>query len=85
MLFDFKVTQPVTMWMKNTPVSLDMLFITANGTIVNIVSGTQPFSLEYITSDGPVRAVLEVLAGTAKILGIHKGDRVVHDIFGATE
>ena len=81
MLFDFKNNQPVTMWMQNTPVSLDMLFIAADGSIVNIASGTKPFSLDYITSDGPVRAVLEILAGTAKILGIRKGDRIVHDTF----
>ena len=85
MLFDFKTNQPVTMWMKNTPVSLDMLFIAADGSIVNIASGTKPYSLDYITSDGPVRAVLEVLAGTAKILGIRKGDRIVHDKFNTAK
>ncbi len=81
MLFDFKTVQPVTMWMKNTPVSLDMLFIAADGTVANIAEGTEPFSLNYIISEGPVRGVLEVQAGTARVLGIKKGDRVVHGIF----
>jgi len=81
MLFDFKADQPVTMWMKNTPISLDMLFIAADGAVVNIASGTEPLSLKYITSDGPVRAVLEVLAGTVRVLGVRKGDRIANHIF----
>jgi len=82
MLFDFKINQPVTMWMKNTPISLDMLFIAADGSVINIAPETKPFSLDFIPSDGPVRAVLEVLAGTVKVLGIRKGDRILHDKFG---
>ena len=81
MLFDFEHVQPVTMWMKNTHVSLDMLFISADGTVVNIARNTEPLSLKYITSDGPVRGVLEIQAGTSRILGIAKGDRIVHAIF----
>jgi len=81
MLFDFKTEQPVSMWMKNTYISLDMLFIAADGTVTNIAHGTQPLSLEIIASGKPVKAVLEVMAGTAKILGIRKGDRIGHDIF----
>jgi uncharacterized protein len=82
MLFDFKTTQQVTMWMKNTYISLDMMFIAADGTIANIAKATQPQSLNYISSAGPVRGVLEVQAGTASVLGIKKGDRIIHDIFG---
>ncbi len=81
MLFDFKKAVPVTMWMKNTILSLDMFFISENGTIVNIARNTEPFSLGYINSAGPVKGVLEVLSGTAKRLGIRAGDRVDHPMF----
>ena len=67
--------------MKNTYVSLDMLFIGAGGKIVKIVPNTTPLSLDVITSDAPVRAVFEVGAGTAKRLGIKTGDTVEHRIF----
>jgi len=81
MLFDFEVSRPVAMWMKNTLISLDMLFVAADGRIVNIAIDTEPFSLQAIRSDGPVRAVLEVNAGTARRLGIRPGDRLEHGIF----
>jgi len=84
MLFDFGRPVPVMMWMKDTHVSLDMLFIDAEGRVVNIARGTVPFSLTPIRSAGPVRAVLEVNAGTAARLGIKPGDRVLHPLFGAT-
>ncbi len=82
MLFDYGRPQPVSMWMKNTLVPLDMLFIGADGRVVNIAAGTIPESLIPIPSTGPVRAVLEVNAGTAARLGIEPGDRVIHPIFG---
>jgi len=81
MLFDFKKTVAVTMWMKNTPLSLDMFFINENGTIINIARNTEPFSLKHIKSAGPAKAVLEVLAGTAKRLNIKAGDQIVHSMF----
>jgi len=81
MLFDFEVTEPVAMWMKNTLIPLDMLFVAGDGKIVNIARDTIPFSLRTIRSDGPVRAVLEVNAGTARRLGIRPGDRLEHGIF----
>lgn len=83
MLFDYERPQPVTMWMKNTLVPLDMLFIAADGRVVNIAADTVPKSLAPISSAGPVRAVLEVNAGTAARLGIEPGDRVIHPIFGS--
>ena len=83
MLFDYERPQPVTMWMKNTLVPLDMLFISADGRVVNIAADTVPKSLAPISSAGPVRAVLEVNAGTAARLGIEPGDRGIHPIFGA--
>lgn len=81
MLFDFSTPQPVAMWMKNTPLSLDMIFIAADGRIVNIARDTTPRSLKVIESAAPVRSVLEVRAGTTARLGIRPGDRVVHEIF----
>ena len=81
MLFDFKRDQEVTMWMKNTYVSLDMIFIRGDGRILRIAENTQTESDRIISSGGPVRAVLEVVAGTAKKLGIAPGDRVASPIF----
>ena len=81
MLFDFEEQRPVSMWMKNTYISLDMLFIRRNGTIVNIAENTVPFSLQSIPSGAPVLAVLEVIGGTARRLGIRPGDRIYHEMF----
>ncbi|MCZ6483093.1 MAG: DUF192 domain-containing protein [Alphaproteobacteria bacterium] len=81
MLFDYGRETPIAMWMKNTIVPLDMLFIGADGVIVNIAERTVPGSLAPIPSNGPVRAVLEVNAGTTARLGIKPGDRVLHRIF----
>ncbi len=81
MLFVYRRVAPVAMWMQNTFIPLDMLFIGAGGKIVKIVPNTTPLSLDVITSDAPVRAVFEVGAGTAKRLGIKTGDTVEHRIF----
>jgi uncharacterized protein len=82
MLFDFQTEQPVSFWMHNTYISLDMIFIRANGRISHIAENAKPMSDDLIPSDGPVRAVLEVIAGTAAKLGIAPGDRVTGSIFG---
>src|SRR6516162_8118131 len=81
MLFDFKADQDVSMWMRNTYVSLDMIFIRGDGRIQRIAENTQTESDRIIPSGGPVRAVLEVVAGTAKKFGIAAGDRVAPPIF----
>lgn len=81
MLFDFKRDQEVSMWMKNTYVSLDMIFIRADGRIARIAEHTEPLSTKIVSSGGPVRGVLEVVAGTARKLGIAAGDRVAHPMF----
>lgn len=82
MLFDFAANETdVSMWMKNTYIPLDMLFIRANGTIRHIAENTTPFSEATISSRGPVKAVLEVAGGTCQRLGITAGDRVVHSFF----
>jgi len=82
MLFDFKTEQDVAMWMRNTYISLDMIFIRGDGTIANIAENTTPLSERIIPSRGPVKAVLEVIAGTAKKLGIRPGDKIAHRLFG---
>jgi len=81
MLFDFKRDQEVAMWMKNTYVSLDMIFIQGDGRIRRIAENTETESEKIISSGGQVRAVLEVVAGTARKLGIEPGDRVAAPIF----
>jgi uncharacterized membrane protein (UPF0127 family) len=81
MLFDFHQEQDVGFWMQNTYIPLDMLFIRADGRILRIAENTEPLSTRVIRSGGPVRAVLEVIGGTARKLGIAPGDRVAHSIF----
>jgi uncharacterized protein len=82
MLFDFSPEQEVTMWMKNTYISLDMIFIRSDGRILRIAENTEPMSTKIIPSGGLARAVLEVPAGTAQKYGIRPGDRVAHPLFG---
>ena len=82
MLFDFQRDQEISMWMKNTLIPLDMIFITRDGRIHRIAENTEPHSLRPISSGGPVLAVLEVSGGTARKLGLARGDRVTHPMFG---
>jgi len=82
MLFDFQTDQPVQFWMRNTYISLDMIFIKGDGRILNIAENATPMSDALIPSAGPVRAVLEVIAGTARKFHIVAGDRVTGSIFG---
>jgi hypothetical protein len=81
MLFDFKETQPVMMWMKDTFIPLDMLFIRKDGSIARIAENTEPHSTRTIASGEPVLAVLEINGGVAAKLGIKAGDRVQHPLF----
>lgn len=77
MLFDFgNRNRRASMWMKNTYIPLDMLFIKADGQIESIAERTTPHSLEVISSRGSVRYVLELNGGTAARIGIAAGDRV---------
>jgi uncharacterized membrane protein (UPF0127 family) len=69
------------MWMKNTLIPLDMLFLAADGRVVHVAEYAVPGSLEPLGPKEPVRAVLEVNAGTARKLGIRPGDRVIHGLF----
>jgi uncharacterized membrane protein (UPF0127 family) len=82
MLFDWGAPRESSMWMRNTITSLDMIFIAADGRVHRIAERTVPYSLASVSSNGPVRATLELAAGTAERLNIRVGDRVLHRIFG---
>lgn len=78
MLFDFKEERPVSFWMRNTYIPLDMLFIEADGTILNIHVNARPHDTTSIPSAGPVQYVLEIPGGRSTELGIEAGDTVEH-------
>jgi len=82
MLFDWGTPRDSQMWMRNTMASLDMVFINADGTIRSIAENTVPQSLAVIDSRGPVRATLELAAGTTARLNIRVGDKVQQRLFG---
>lgn len=82
MLFDWGMSRESMMWMKNTLVPLDMVFINADGTIRSIAENTVPHSLATVSSRGPVRATLELAGGTTARLDIRVGDKVQQRIFG---
>jgi hypothetical protein len=84
MLFDYRTPTVATMWMRNTFIPLDMLFVDAQGRVVNIRERAVPQSLDVIAAAAPVRAVIELNGGTAARLGIAPGDHVQHPIFGNT-
>ncbi|KPF71897.1 hypothetical protein IP69_04890 [Bosea sp. AAP35] len=81
MLFDFARVEPVAMWMENTYIPLDMLFIRADGTIARIAENTEPLSQRTIPSGEPVLSVLEINGGVSRTLGIKPGDRIEHALF----
>jgi uncharacterized membrane protein (UPF0127 family) len=78
MLFVHDEPRPISMWMKNTYIPLDMVFIDGHGRIQQIIEQTTPHSLDLIQSTQPAAAVLEIAGGEAKRLGIHPGQRVSH-------
>jgi len=83
MLFEYAKPKVATIWMKNTEISLDIVFIRSNGRIVKIEHGAQPQSLRSASSEVVVAAVLELPAGRAQDLGISPGDVVSHNFFEA--
>lgn len=85
MLFVWEDDQPRTMWMKNTYIPLDMLFLNEHGIILRIAQNTTPRSEMLIAHADPARAVLEINAGMAVLFSIEEGDRVLHPLLGATE
>jgi uncharacterized protein len=82
MLFDFQQNQSVQFWMHNTYISLDMIFITADGRVLHVAENAKPMSDTLIPSGGAVRGVLEVIAGTVRKFGIKPGDLVTGSFFG---
>jgi uncharacterized protein len=83
MLFPYGAPQEVSMWMHNTYIPLDMVFIRADGTVHRIERRAEPLSDRIISSEGPVSAVLELAGGAAERLGLKPGDRVRHPFFKA--
>ncbi|WP_237051458.1 DUF192 domain-containing protein [Magnetospirillum sp. ME-1] len=81
MLFDFGTPRQVSMWMKNTLIPLDMLFMDSGGRVVYVEQYAVPGSLEPRGPAEPVLGVLELPAGTARRLGLKPGDRVIHSMF----
>lgn len=81
MLFPYEGAQEVTMWMRNTYVPLDMIFIRGDGVVHRIEARTEPLSERTISSGGAVTAVLELGAGEAARLGLKPGDKVLHSHF----
>lgn len=82
MLLVYDPPTPASIWMKNTFLPLDIVFINPDGRIESIVYGAKPHSLDAMPSKGPVAAVLELNAGVVRILGIQPGDIARHKIFG---
>ena len=84
MLFHWPSPRVVSMWMRNTYLSLDMLFVTADGTVVHVQADTVPESLQVLSAGREVSAVMEVVAGTAAKLGIRPGSRLKHRFFNGS-
>ncbi len=85
MLFDFEAEQVISIWMRNTRIPLDIIYIRADGTIAKIVANAVPYSLRPMYSDFPVISVLEIAGGRSAELGITPGDLVRHSLFGTAE
>ena len=83
MLFDFKEDRPVSFWMRNTFIPLDMIFIRPDGTVANVHVNARPQDPTGIPSDGPVQFVLEIAGGRSVEMGLKAGDRVEHPRIGA--
>lgn len=81
MLFAFDQSRVISMWMKNTLIPLDMIFVFDNGTVATIAQNTVPHSLEIVSSLVPVPYVLELKGGMAALIGLKSGDKLVHRLF----
>ena len=82
MIFDFHELKAVSMWMKNTFIPLDMIFVDDQGRITGVVERAVPQSLDIISSPGKARAVIEVNGGATQSMGIKAGDHVLFPWFG---
>jgi len=83
MIFEFAEPKIATIWMKNTAIPLDILFVRSNGQILKIEHMAQPYKLRSASSEGTVAAVVELKGGRALELGIKPGDTVEHPFFGS--
>ena len=81
MLFEFDREAPVSFWMKNTYIPLDMIFVAPSGVVTHIAANAEPLSERVIPSGGPCVAVLELNGGTAASIGLKVGDKVRHPFF----
>ncbi len=81
MLFEFDHAAPVSFWMKNTYIPLDMIFIAPSGVVTHVAANAEPLSERVIPSGGPCVAVLELNGGTAASIGLKVGDKVRHPFF----
>jgi uncharacterized membrane protein (UPF0127 family) len=81
MLFDFHAETPVMMWMKNTYIPLDMVFVSRQGRVTHVATDAEPMSERVISSNGPAYAVIELNAGVARKIGLKAGDEVRHPAF----
>ena len=79
MLFDFKEERPVSFWMRNTFIPLDMIFVSADGVVKNVHVNAIPHDPTGIPSDGPVQFVLEIPGGRSVEIGLKAGDKMDHD------
>lgn len=82
MLFVYDQPREIGMWMRNTYIPLDMVFIDARSRVHRIETHTEPFSTTLIPSEGPVAAVLELNAGETEKIGLRPGDEVIHPALG---
>jgi uncharacterized protein len=82
MLFLYDRPQMISMWMKNTFIPLDMIFIGPDARVHRIAKHAEPFSTDVISSDGEVQGILEVNAGTADAIGLKPGDEVIYPGLG---
>ena len=85
MLFHWPTPRVVSMWMRNTYLSLDMLFVAADGLVVHVQADTVPQSLDVLSAGRDVTAVMELVAGTAAKLGIRPGNRLKHRFFNGSQ
>ena len=81
MLFEFDREEPVSFWMKNTYIPLDMIFLAPSGVVTHIAANAEPLSERVVPSGGPCIAVLELNGGTAASIGLKVGDKVRHPFF----
>jgi uncharacterized membrane protein (UPF0127 family) len=81
MLFIFPSEQPVSMWMKNTYIPLDMVFVSRKGRVTSVTRDAVPMSETIISSGPPAFAVIELNAGAARAMGLDVGDQVRHPSF----